>query len=92
MDLAVLAYHRVKNKRKRKDKHIPGPCQRSKKKQWNMKVTVIPIVISALETVSKGLEERLEELEIGGRIETIQSTTLLNLAIIPRRVLVASGD
>ena len=39
-----------------------------------MKVTVIPVVISALGTVFKGLEKRLEELEIGGRIETIQTT------------------
>ena len=31
-----------------------------------MKVTVIPVVIGALGTISKGLERRLKELEIGG--------------------------
>ena len=31
---------------------------------------VIPIVVGRLGTVSKGLEKRLEELEIRGRIET----------------------
>ena len=38
-----------------------------------MKVTVIPIVVSDLEMVSKGLEMRIEELEIKERIETIQT-------------------
>ena len=39
-----------------------------------MKVTVIPIVVGALGTVSKGLEKRLKELEISGRIETAENT------------------
>ena len=41
------------------------------KKLWNMKVTVIPIVVDMLGTVPKSLENRLEELEIRERIETI---------------------
>ena len=41
------------------------------KKWWNVKVTVILIVICALGTVTKGLEKRLGELEIAGGIETI---------------------
>ena len=48
---------------------------------------MIPIVIGSLEMVLKGLERKLEELEIGGRIETIQTTALLILARILRRVL-----
>ena len=39
-----------------------------------------------LGTVPKGLEERLEELEIRGRIETIQTTTIRVVRIL-RRVL-----
>ena len=52
-----------------------------------MKVTVIPIVISAPGTVTKGLIKDLEDLEIRGRAETIQTTALLRLAWILRRVL-----
>ena len=52
-----------------------------------MKVTVIPIAADTLETVTKNLEKRLEELEIRGRIETIQTTALLRSARILRRVL-----
>ena len=36
-----------------------------------MKVNVIAIVVNALEMVPKGLEKKLEELEIRGRIKTI---------------------
>ena len=39
-----------------------------------MQVTIIPIVIG---TVTKGLLKELEDLEVGGRVETIQNTTLL---------------
>ena len=42
-----------------------------------MKVTIIPIVIGAFGTITKGLQKGLEDLEVGGRAETIQTTTLL---------------
>ena len=39
-----------------------------------MKVTVILIVIGVLGTVTKGLVPVQEDLEIKGRVETIQTT------------------
>ena len=48
-----------------------------------MKVTIVPIVIGAL---------GLEDLEVGGRVETIQTTALLRTARILRRVLETWGD
>ena len=57
------------------------------KKLWNMKVTIITIVIGAFGTVTKGLLKGLEDLEVGGRVETIQTTALLKTARILRRVL-----
>ena len=62
------------------------------KKLWNMKVTVIPIVIGALGTVTKGLIQELEDLKITGRVETFQTTALLRSARILRRVLEIWGD
>ena len=41
-----------------------------------MKVTVMPIIIGALGKVTKGLMQGLEDLEIRGQAETIQTTTL----------------
>ena len=52
-----------------------------------MKVTIIPIVIGAFGTVTKGLLKELEDLENGGRVETIQTIGLLRTARILRRVL-----
>ena len=52
-----------------------------------MKVTIIPIVIGAFGTVTKGLLKGLEDFEVGGRVETIQTTALLRTARILRRVL-----
>ena len=86
MDFAVPADHRVKVKESEKiDKYLD--LARELKKIWNMRVKVVPIVIGALGTVPKGLERSLDELEIRGRIETIQTTALLRSARILRRVL-----
>ena len=50
-------------------------------------MTIVPIVIDAFGTMTKGLLKGLENLEVGGRVETIQMTALLRTAIILRRVL-----
>ena len=87
MDFAVPADHRVKLKENEKmDKYLD--LARELKKLWNMRVKVIPIVVGTLETVPISLKKRLEDLEIRGRIETIQTTALLQSARILRRVLV----
>ncbi len=41
-----------------------------------MKVTIVPIVIGAFGTISKGLLKGLEDLEVGDRVETIQTTQI----------------
>ena len=86
MDFAVPADHRVKlKKREKKDKYLD--LARELKKLWNISVTVIPIVIGGLGTVTKGLVQGLEDLEIRGQVETIQTTAILRSARILRRVL-----
>ena len=52
-----------------------------------MKVTIIPIVIGVFGTVTKELFKGLEDLEVGRQEETIQTTVLLRMTRIPRRVL-----
>ena len=56
-----------------------------------MKVTIILIVIGAFDTVTKGLLKVLEDLEVGERVETIQTTALLRTAWILKRVLETWG-
>ena len=90
VDFAVPADHRIKLKEcEKKNKYLD--LARELKKLWNMKVTIIPIVIGAFGTVTKGLLKELEDLEVGGRVETIQTTTLLGTARILRRVLETWG-
>ena len=91
VDFAVPADHRVKFKEsEKKDKYLD--LARELKKLWNMKVMYIPIVIGTLGTVTKGLLKGLDDLEIRGWVETIQTTTLLRSATILRRVLETWGD
>ena len=52
-----------------------------------MKMTIIPIEIGAFGTVTKGLLKGLEDLEVEGRVKTIQTTALLRTARILRRVV-----
>ena len=52
-----------------------------------MKVTIVPIVIGAFGTVAKGLLKGLEDLKVGGLVETIQTTTIIRTARILRKVL-----
>ena len=55
-----------------------------------MKVTIVPIVIGAFDTVTKGLLKGLEDLKVG--VETIQTTAFLKMARILRRILETWGD
>ena len=60
------------------------------KKLRNIKVMVVLVVIGALGTVTKGLVQRLEDLKIRERVETIQ-TVALSWARILWRVLETWG-
>ena len=76
MDFALPADHRVKFKESgNKDKYLD--LARELKKQWNMKVTVIPIIVGAPDTITKSLVKSLDDSEIRGPGETIQTATLL---------------
>ena len=91
VDFAIPADYRVNLKENEKtDKYLD--LARELKKLWNMKVMVVSIVIGALGRVTKGLVQGLEDVEIRGRVETIQTSTLLWLARIQRRVLETWGD
>ena len=91
VDFAVSADHRINLKESEK-RDMFLDLAREIKKLWNMKVTIVPIVIGALGTVTKGLLKGLEDLEIGGRVETIQTTALLRTGRILKRVLETRGD
>ena len=70
MDFAVPADCRIKLKEsEKKDKYLD--LAREFEKLWNMKMTVVPIVIGAFVSVTNGLSKGLEDSEIGGGVKTI---------------------
>ena len=79
-----------KKKCEKKDKYFD--LARELKKLWNRKVTIVPIAIGALGTITKGILKGLVDLEVGGRVETIQMTALLRTARILRRIPETCGD
>ena len=82
MPFQLTPRSKLKESEKR-DKYLD--LAREQKKLWNMKVT--PNLIGVLSTITKGLVQGLEDLEIKGPVEIIVTTVLLRLARILRRVL-----
>ena len=71
IDFVVPANYRIKLKEcKKRDKYLD--IAKELKKLWNIKVIIIPILIGAFSTVTKGLLKGLEDLEVDGQVETIQ--------------------
>ena len=62
---------------------------REQKNQWNIKVSVISIVVGAFGTAPSVFEKKkkLEKWEIRDKIETIQTATLLRSARILTRIM-----
>ena len=90
MDFEVLADHKVEIKESEKTKKYLNLSRDIKTVEHE--VDCIPIVVGALGAVLKGLEKRLEKLEIRGRIKTIQTKALLRSVRILRRVLETRED
>ena len=78
-NFTVPVDHRVKLKEITKRDKYRNFARELKKKLWIMKVTVIPRVISALSTVTKELVQGLEDLKIRGRVETIQTKSIIEI-------------
>ena len=85
-----MEYRIILNESEKKDKYFD--LARELKKMWNMKVTIVPIVIGAFGTIAKVLLKGLEDLEVGWRVETIQMTALMRTVKILRRVQENWGD
>ena len=91
MNFTVPADYSVKLKESEKRNKYRN-IARELNKLWNFKMTVMSIVNGALGSVTKGMVQELEDLEIRGRVETIQTTAFLSSTRILRRVLETLGD
>ena len=85
VDCVVPTDHKIKLKEcEEKDKYLDLARE--------LKVTIVPIKISAFGTITKGLLKSLGDLEVAGRVETIQMTALLRTVRILRGVLETWGN
>ena len=72
---SVLADHWLKIKEiQKRAKNLD--VARELKKQWNMKLTVISVVVGTLGTILKGLVEGMEDLKMGEQVDTIHTAAL----------------
>ena len=72
VDFAVPADHRINLKEyEKKGKYLD--LARELIKLWNMKVTIVPIVIGAFGTITKGLLKGLEDFEVDSIAENGQN-------------------
>ena len=78
---------RVKDKWKEKIENYQD-LRRELKRIWKLRrVTVVPIITGALETISKDIEKWLAEIGVTCRLESLRRACLLGTARILRKVL-----
>ena len=87
IDIAVPGDSRISDKEKEKEEKYQD-LKREVKRMWNMRsVIVVPVIVGALGSITKKLDEWLEKLDITVNIALLQKTTLLGTARILREVL-----
>ena len=59
---------------------------RELKKVWNMKVTVVPLVVEPLDTPTQALEKRLKTIGVKTKITELQTAVLIHNNRIVRKV------
>ena len=91
IDIAVPGDHNVRQKElEKKTKYEDLKIEIAR--LWNKEVSVIPIVVGALGTLTANLKKNLKELGIPNVIPCLQKSALLGTASIPRRTLGISGS
>ena len=91
IDIAVSGDHNVKQKElEKKTKYVDLRFEIAR--LWNKEVSVIPVVVGALGTLTANLKKNLKELGIPNVIPCLQKSALLGTASILRRTLGISGS
>ena len=87
IDIAVPREKRIELKEQEKIDNY-SELRQEVKKIWNLpQVVVVPVVIGAVEVISKRLKDWLEKLNIKSSIVVLQKAALLGTANIVRQVL-----
>ena len=86
VDVAIPGDHRIALKEVEKIMNY-AELKVELERMWKTKTKVIPIVIGALGSITKKLEENLKELDVKHNIKVFQKSALLGTAHILRKVL-----
>ena len=74
VDFTVPADHQIEISQKRKIENYQH-LKRELQKLWNLKTSIVPIVVGTLGTIPKSLEKHLNELNVEVNISQMQSFT-----------------
>ena len=85
-DFAVPTYHWIDISQQRKTENYQD-LKRELRKLQNL-ISIVPIVVGAFGTIPKSLEKHLNELNVEVNISKMQTTVLLSIARIIRKLLV----
>ena len=86
IDFAVPGDSRIEEKKKDKIEKYQG-LGRKLQKIWNIKVKIVPLVVSSLGAIPKQFGNRLKEIGITAGTAQVQKTALLEAARILRKVI-----
>ena len=86
IDFAIPYNTRVDDKEVEKNEKYLD-LARKRKKVWNMKVIVVPLVAGALGTPAKEQEKRLKTIDIEIKITELQKTVLIHTSRILQKVI-----
>ena len=86
VDFALPTDHQIEISQQRKIENHED-LKRKLQKLWNLKTSIVPIVIVTLGTIPKSLEKHLNELNVEVNIFQMETTVLLNSARITRKVM-----
>ena len=86
-DFAVPTDHWIHISQQRKTENSQD-LKRELQKLWNSKISIVPIVVGAFGTIPKSLKKHLNELNVEVNISQMQTTVLLSITRIIRKLLV----
>jgi hypothetical protein len=86
IDVAIPADRNVVQKKAEKKLKYESLCMKIQR-MWNLKCTIIPVIIGATAIVTKSLRKNLEAVPGKHSIDSVQKTTVLGTSHIIRKVL-----
>ena len=73
VEFTVPADHRIEISQQRKIKNYPD-LKRELQKMWNLKISIVLVVIGTLRTIPNSLEKHLNKLKVDVKISQMQTS------------------